>query len=632
MRLMVMGILAWGTACWGAPYADLVKAHDAWHGLVTARMVQQPSRANLDLAAWVENALFQSPGAADSVNRRPEVSSWDACSLVVKAVPRLEQTGMPQGVLAHPLSFMALKRNLGVELGIHSWNNIHTELVRHSSLLPQRAYLDVGKSPMLWIEMVGRQKREYVQIKAECWADTSGKRDAWLLAYQKPLQTEAEVLEWGTQTASYWYPSLNTDLIWDLPDSTWPGEWVEKPVRKFMGKIKVPSPTVVIRGNPLGTPHYTVIHIPGMKPVAQRGATLPGESDGQHREKFADRTLPVNYIRNMERIQGELQAHGGSFASWDSSFSQAKKQWMRILDSLPPAQMGFEGKHGWLFFRRSLRSMVAGDPASQQGTLAPLPALIAFKGKLEEAEVNMLFVPVPMKAELYADLLPGGTTLPSDGIINPWGRKFLLDAQEEGMEIVDLLPPFLEARKADSSSAEPLYQKDDTHWTRRGMLVAAQRIAERIRQYSWYSELRPQVSRFTVRDTAFARLGDIVERLPVERQSSYPAVKLAGSRVMVQDSIPYRGGKGAPILVIGDSFTGVMESVDCKNGGIGAHIARLTGLDVEVITSWGGGPNVRAKFLKARRAQLAQARLVVYLMTARDLWEYPGGWDALEGQ
>lgn len=616
--------------CFGSTYQDLLQKSDPYYGLVTARVVEQPSRANLDLAAWVENALFHTPGGRDSVKSNPVVASvWKTCPVVESSASSLSKTKSK----AQPLSFMALKRNLGLDLGLNTWNVIYAELGKCSALLPQRAYVELGKIPSLWIEMVGARQREFVKVKTQAWFDSTGKLDAWFTQYRTPLQNQEQVLDWATQTASYWYPSLNTDLVWDLPDSAWPGEQVEAAVRNYMGKVKVASPTIVIRGNPLGTPHYTVIQIRGMKPVAQRNANRSMDAENSvQANKMADRQLPINYTRNMERIQSELQNHGGSFSTWDSSLTPWKKSIRRILDSVPVNQMGMESKSGVLFFRRSLASMIAGDPEAQVGASAPLPALIAFKGKLEEAEVNMLFVPVPTKAELYADALVGNISLPKDGILNPWARKFVLDAQEEGLEIVDMLPPFIDARKLDPSSTEPLYQKDDTHWTRRGMLLAAQILADRVKQYSWYSELKPQVSRFQVRDTVYSRLGDIVERLPVDVQAKYSSVKLAGTRVFMHDSVPYQGPKGSPIILIGDSFTGVMESVDCKNGGIGAHLARLTGLDVEVITSWGGGPNVRAKFLKARKAQLAQARLVIYMMTARDLWEYPGGWDVLESQ
>ena len=90
----------------------------------------------------------------------------------------------------------------------------------------------------------------------------------------------------------------------------------------------------------------------------------------------------------------------------------------------------------------------------------------------------------------------------------------------------------------------------------------------------------------------------------------------------------YKGGKNAPILLMGDSFTGVFESVDQKSGGPGSLLAYATGLDVQVVTSWGGGPGVRSRMMKMKK-DMQSKRLVIYMMTARDFWQSPMEWDAL---
>jgi alginate O-acetyltransferase complex protein AlgJ len=51
---------------------------------------------------------------------------------------------------------------------------------------------------------------------------------------------------------------------------------------------------------------------------------------------------------------------------------------------------------------------------------------------------------------------------------------------------------------------------------------------------------------------------------------------------------------------------------------------------VDIITSWGGGPLVRQKALRARADALGSKRLVVYLMVARDLYDYAQSWAPLE--
>ena len=56
-------------------------------------------------------------------------------------------------------------------------------------------------------------------------------------------------------------------------------------------------------------------------------------------------------------------------------------------------------------------------------------------------------------------------------------------------------------------------------------------------------------------------------------------------------------------------------------------IAFATGLDVQVLTSWGGGPGVRHRMMKLK-SDLDSKRLVIYMMTARDFWRSPMEWDA----
>lgn len=216
-------------------------------------------------------------------------------------------------------------------------------------------------------------------------------------------------------------------------------------------------------------------------------------------------------------------------------------------------------------------------------------------------------------------------------LYDPPGRKFLADLQQAGVEVVDLLPVYLAARAEDSSAGAFLYQKHDTHWNGRGMELAADSIAARIRSYAWYRRSSDTVA-YTFRDTEIVRTGDLADRLPPERQPAYKPQSLAVRRVFNPDGTPYCGNHiGAPILLVGDSFTGVFELVDCKSAGIGSHLAARCRLPVDNITSWGGGPMVQGKMLRARGKYLDRKRVVVYLMVARDLYDYSQGWEPLLG-
>ena len=197
--------------------------------------------------------------------------------------------------------------------------------------------------------------------------------------------------------------------------------------------------------------------------------------------------------------------------------------------------------------------------------------------------------------------------------------------------MIDLLPLFLKAKKNDAHDKECVYQKQDTHWTIRGLEIAAQAIADRIEQYGWYSQVAKTPVRYTLKDTVCARQGDIVDKLAEADRASYPPITLRARQVFTPDGTLYKpANPRAPILLIGDSFTGVFELVDCKGAGVGARIAEKTKTPVDIITSWGGGPLVREKMLRARKKDMGEKRVVVYMMVERDLYNYSGGWAPLK--
>ncbi len=81
------------------------------------------------------------------------------------------------------------------------------------------------------------------------------------------------------------------------------------------------------------------------------------------------------------------------------------------------------------------------------------------------------------------------------------------------------------------------------------------------------------------------------------------------------------------MVVLGDSFTGVYELMDCEHAGVSAHLAKELGIPTDLVMSYGGGPNVRSKLLRRGEAALGSKKLVVWMMTARDLYDFADGWE-----
>jgi alginate O-acetyltransferase complex protein AlgJ len=300
------------------------------------------------------------------------------------------------------------------------------------------------------------------------------------------------------------------------------------------------------------------------------------------------------------------------------------------MDAMPAGSKAAAGEGGFLFFRQSMSYVLGGDLGKQKGDRNPLPVILEFKKMLASKGVDFLFVPVPSKEEIYPDKA-GGPELASfvGEVVNPFERKFLLELAEQGIETIDLLPSLLAARKASPDKAEPLFQPQDTHWTARGLELVASIVAERIKQYPWWKGIAAHRRTYSTKDESFSRHGDLHARLPEAERAKFAPETLVGHQVVNADGSLYEDDPDSPIIILGDSFTGVYELMDCEHAGVSAHIAKTIGYPLDLVMSYGGGPNVREKLVKRGLDKLKQKKLVIWMMTARDLYDHAEGWQHL---
>ena len=151
-----------------------------------------------------------------------------------------------------------------------------------------------------------------------------------------------------------------------------------------------------------------------------------------------------------------------------------------------------------------------------------------------------------------------------------------------------------------------------------------------MKQYPWYRELARHAQTFTTEPTTFTRYGDLHSRLPEAQKKKYQPETLNALRVLRADGSAYEDDPDSPIVVLGDSFTGVYELTDAEHAGLSAHLARHVGYPIDLVMSYGGGPNVRNKLMRRGTAELAKKKLVIWVMAARDLYHYWEDWEPLK--
>ncbi len=585
------------------------------------RVVSKPTFAALDFAAY-----FANPIRMAGMDEKPENYMGKMVNAKIEEYPFPMLDSIvdyePEAVAGIvPIAWEPFSKILYAQTGDDTFAKTlnEVEAVKWDEPEVFRAFQTVTR---LWgVPGTGENKGKvewWVEVMPAMWTGrapfygklkvVSGGESAEVLNnYMTAEMNGEEAMNWARTLSSYWYPTLNTDLEQHTPGAIWENSRVNRPF-------------AVMRGNPMGHPMWVAFEVPAFSLTdEQLRANAVADSLAAAGEVVpVDRTLDTSSYARLETLASLENSCPATPAT--KKFREALK---KKLAKLPKEQNAW-ADNGMLWFRRNANYLVADKISAQDSLHNPLPRMVELKQYLDSLNIQLLVVPVPVKEEIYADKLVKGT--PADLCVNVNGREFIRELLAAGIDVLDLYPSLMAARAGDEAPHYS-YQRYDTHWALPGMLAAMEQLASRVTQYSWYADAKPQPGTLTMKDTVVLREGDLVAHLSDKEKSKYPADTLAGMKIYKGDKA-YKGGKNAPILLMGDSFTGVFESVDQKSGGPGSLLAFATGLDVQVLTSWGGGPGVRAR-LKKMKKDMQSKRLVIYMMTARDFWQSPMEWDGI---
>jgi len=644
----------WGEAARGEPAerVDVRTLNDGYartRSQVLVREVTRPSRAALDYAAYHGNFMIadsepETPLPASAV---PDTSHPFAGQLEFDTLTAdLSKTPLSPTERGQPLAFAPLSEFLQSHqvMGADALAEVGSAVLRENWSLQLPPGTSGQSLSELYVHRAGAQTELWAKVEFQPWfaqfktasdqdgdgfpelygrivssALTSELLNAIQKDYVDPLLSPAEVKGWANQLSSYWYPSFNTDLV--PAGATWPDAHTEPEIKGELGGRSFTSPTFVLRGKPQGKATYNVflVHAPGAGQVASTANSKPAL------QLAKTRPTPLPKLV-AETVQAELAAHGGSWQKWTEELTPVRDLLKKRLRAMPPKVKALAGQEGFLFYRNDLEYVSGGDLEKQRQGKNPLPVIVEFKKLLDEQGVDFLFVPVPTKLEVYPEELEPKLKAFSDRVINPAFRKLLASLANQGVEVVDLLPALLHEKS--TPGRELLFQHQDTHWTDRGLRLAADLLAARVKKYPWYAGLAQQKCSYEARETSFTRFGDLQSRLPDAEQSKYTPETLIAHQVLAAGK-PYDDDPDSPIVLLGDSFTGVYELTDAEHAGVSAHVARGISYPLDLVMSYGGGPNVRQKLMRRGVDALGTKKLVIWMMTARDLYNYWEDWEPL---
>ncbi|RKU22006.1 hypothetical protein C6499_20445 [Candidatus Poribacteria bacterium] len=283
------------------------------------------------------------------------------------------------------------------------------------------------------------------------------------------------------------------------------------------------------------------------------------------------------------------------------------------------------GKDGWLFFAPELRHLSVGQfwgeaaarvsRASNPEFADPLPAILDFKAQLDKAGIALIFVPIPAKATIYPEMVSEhgtGTETRTD----KYHQKFYDILRKQGVNVLDLTPIFLKNRFTDTG---PVYCKQDTHWSGRGCVLAAEAIAEAIGTPSWVAEIPKRNIETETRTTEIT--GDLWKELGDEKLQKE---QLQLTYVKEGVSASWRA---SPVVLLGDSHSLVFHAgsgMHAQGAGLPDHLAHQFGFPVDVVAVRGSGATPSRLNLYRRRDNMKGKRVVVWCLSVREFTEGQG--------
>jgi acetyltransferase AlgX (SGNH hydrolase-like protein) len=291
------------------------------------------------------------------------------------------------------------------------------------------------------------------------------------------------------------------------------------------------------------------------------------------------------------------------------------------------------GKDGWLFFVPELRSLSVGPFWGERATAVsrsskpeyadPLPAIVDFHEQLKKADIELLVVPVPAKAAAYPERLAPEVGLDaSQRRCDPRQQEFYELLGKRGVNVIDLLPLFVEHR--DDPAA--MYCRTDTHWSGAAVALAAQAIADRVRDRPWLKDLKPAKYDVETREQEIsgdlARLLDESQPARERLSLSFVGVRRGGALVPIEPE------RDSPVLLMGDSHTLVFHDPElfARGAGLPDHLALRLGMPVDLLGVRGSGATTTRIELLRRRDNLKGKKLVIWCFSFREFTESFTGW------
>jgi SGNH hydrolase-like domain, acetyltransferase AlgX len=352
-------------------------------------------------------------------------------------------------------------------------------------------------------------------------------------------------------------------------------------------------------------------------------------------------------------VAAALDALRGSIAELELRFDERSELVRRVRPWVQAAlfrfarygnERAYVGRDGWLVFRpdfdhltsrragAALVPVVVSTTPSTRVTRAPrtvregdpVATIVDFRDQLAARGIALVLLPAPVKPTIHSESLAAAA---GAAPLVPPRQTAILDAvAAAGVEVLD--PSASLARRA--AGGTPTYLLADTHWRPETLDAVARELAIALR--AGVELPTGDAARWREEQHSVEGLGDTAVLLdlppPVARSLRE---QVDAARVVAADGSPWRSTSGAPVLLLGDSFSAVFSQPDLGWGsgaGLAERLSFHLGLPVDRILRNAGGASatreVLADELTDDPTRLDGVAVVVWELAARELTQ--GAW------
>jgi len=328
-------------------------------------------------------------------------------------------------------------------------------------------------------------------------------------------------------------------------------------------------------------------------------------------------TLNRTMLGNMERLATDLERNSPLRAALLPPMN-------RYLTGHFGAQNAdvLRGRDGWLFYAPAVAHLTGpgflSDRAPRQGD--PVEALAAFHNQLAARGIQLVVVPLPVKASIYPEQLSYRADA-ATSIQNASHNDFLDALKAHGVIVCDVTDALVAAK-----SSGPVYLARDSHWTPEGMHAAA-RALQAFLDVHVPSLPVGQTPYRTAAPESIEHRGDLAVMLASEEAARYGMNEsIQHQAVEGPDGVPWTPDPSGRLMVLGDSFANIFELEGMgwgAHGGLAAWLSLLLQQPVDAITQNGDGAHAtRLRLIQALERgedRLAGKSVVIFAFAAREL-------------